>query len=72
MKGFFKRWLVGVALWALVIGVVGGVMWEAIYGNSVLVARIDWRSVKGVVTWLMWLQLWWSIGAWFRANRRKA
>lgn len=72
MKGVFKRLLVGTVLWAVVVGAVGLVLLAIVYGISVLMAWIDWQAIKNVVTWLVWIQLWWSIGAWFRAKRRKA
>ena len=72
MKGFIGRWLVGAVMWALVIGVVGLALLAVVYGISAFVVRIDWRMIKDVITWFVWVQLGWSIGAWFRAKRRKA
>jgi len=34
MKGFFKRWLAGAALWALVIGIVSVVMLVVVFWNQ--------------------------------------
>jgi len=72
MKGILGRWLAGMVLWALVMASVSAVLLLLIYGIGVLVALVDWPVIKGVTTWFVWMQLWWSIGAWFRAKRRKA
>ena len=67
-----KQTLLGIFFWSVLAGMVVGVAGLLVWLGVRLTGRVDWKLVKSLVTWLAWLQLLWSVGAWFRAKARKA
>lgn len=71
MKKILNYWAVGIAVWGSLFAVVLGVAIGVSYGLKLFVEHADWKLIKSLITWLVWLHLLLAIARFFNAKARK-
>ena len=71
---FMGSWLpnlLGVGAWTLGAVVLLAVLFGACSGVQRFIAQADWKLIKSVITWFVFVRLFWLLGSMFQAKARK-
>lgn len=66
-----SHWLVGTLIWSLLVALVLGLALGVGYGVKLFIERADWKLIKSLITWAVWMYLLISVSRLLNAKARK-